>query len=333
MREEVVAYFKSLQDTICKGLEQADGSAKFSEDKWTREGGGGGRTRAIQTGNIIEKGGVNFSEVFGPAPEFLSKEPATFFATGVSLVIHPKSPMVPIIHMNVRYLETTPLPALPKGQPQVANEVQASALPSPPLGETGEGVAWFGGGIDLTPIYVDEDDAKYFHQTLKATCDRFHPSFYPEFKKWADDYFFIKHRNETRGIGGIFFDNITSPPTPLPLERGVTDDIGWGQLFEFVQAVGNVLLPIYTHLLRKNKDKPFGEKEKQWQLLRRGRYAEFNLVYDRGTKFGLETNGRAESILMSLPPQANWAYNFIPEKNSSEEKTLALLKKGIDWAK
>lgn len=305
MKAEIIEYFKSLQDTICKGLEQADGNAKFVEDKWTRDGGGGGRTRVIQNGNVIEKGGVNFSEVFGPAPKFLSKEPATFFASGVSLVIHPKSPMVPIIHMNVRYLEVTPA--------------------FPLKGETGKGAAWFGGGIDLTPIYIDEADAIYFHQTLKATCDRFHPSFYSEFKKWADDYFFIKHRNETRGIGGVFFDHVGQDEKQLKIPLG--------QFFEFVQAVGNVFLPIYTHLIRKNKDKSFGEKEKQWQLLRRGRYAEFNLVLDRGTKFGLETNGRTESILMSLPPQANWAYNFIPEKNSAEEKTLFLLKKGIDWAK
>ena len=299
MKEETVKYFKNLQDNLCKGLEQADGKAKFAEDNWTREGGGGGRSRVIQNGNVIEKGGVNFSEVFGNAPGFLSKEinsetPTTFFATGVSLVIHPQSPMVPIIHMNVRYLQL-------------------------------ETTAWFGGGIDLTPIYVDEADAIYFHQTLKTTCDRFHPSFYPEFKKWADDYFFIKHRNETRGIGGIFFDHMGREEKQLKIPLG--------QFFEFVQAVGNVFLPIYTHLLRKNKDKPFGDKEKNWQLLRRGRYAEFNLVYDRGTKFGLETGGRTESILMSLPPEARWVYNFIPEKNSAEEKTLLLLKKDIDWAK
>lgn len=326
MKEDIVAYFKTLQDTICKGLEQADGSAKFIEDKWEREEGGGGRTRVIQNGNILEKGGVNFSEVFGPAPEFLSKTPSTFFATGVSIVIHPKSPMVPIIHMNVRYIEVTPntpLPAPPKGGSAKASSPYAQ--PSPSLGEIREGVAWFGGGIDLTPIYVDESDALYFHQTLKATCDRFHPSFYPEFKKWADDYFFIKHRNETRGIGGIFFDHIGSEEKQLK--------IPFGQFFEFVQAVGNIFLPIYTHLTRKNKDKPFGEKEKQWQLLRRGRYAEFNLVYDRGTKFGLETNGRTESILMSLPPQANWIYNFVPEKNSEEEKTVSLLKKEVTWDK
>ncbi|MBI3500782.1 MAG: oxygen-dependent coproporphyrinogen oxidase [Bacteroidetes bacterium] len=298
MKAEAANYFRNLQDTICKGLEELDGSATFQEDVWTREGGGGGRTRVIQQGTVFEKGGVNFSEVFGNAPEFLSKEAGdnkakTFFATGVSLVIHPQSPMVPIIHMNVRYLQL----------------------------ETKE---WFGGGIDLTPIYIEEADANYFHQTLKATCSRFHPSFYPEFKKRADDYFFIPHRNETRGIGGIFFDHMGRDESQLKIPLG--------QFFEFVMAVGNIFLPIYMHLVRKNKDKPFAEKEKQWQLLRRGRYAEFNLVYDRGTKFGLETNGRTESILMSLPPEATWLYDFIPEKNSAEEKTSSLLKKGMEWA-
>ena len=294
MKEDVVSYFKSLQDSICNGLEQLDSLAKFKEDLWQREGGGGGRTRVIQNGNIFEKGGVNFSEVFGEAPEFLSKERTDFFASGVSLVIHPKSPMVPIIHMNVRYLQ---------------------------LGET----EWFGGGIDLTPIYIAEDDATYFHHTLKAVCDRFHPSFYPDFKKWADEYFFITHRNETRGVGGIFFDHVGRAEKELK--------ISLGQFFEFVMALGNTFLPVYTHLVRKNKDKPYGEKEKQWQLLRRGRYAEFNLVYDRGTKFGLETSGRTESILMSLPPQANWVYNFIPEKNSEEERTLSFLIKKMEWTK
>lgn len=322
MREEVVHYFKSLQDTICKGLEELDGSAKFQEDVWSREGGGGGRTRVIQNGNVFEKGGVNFSEVFGIAPEFLSKEPKNFFASGVSIVMHPQSPMVPIIHMNVRYLCLAP----------TLSEGEAAF---PPSGETGKGVEveWFGGGIDLTPIYVNEGDAKYFHQTLKTACDRFYPSFYPEFKKWADEYFFIKHRNETRGVGGIFFDNLSPNPSPTGEGRRGEAKISMGNLFEFVMAVGNTFLPVYTHLVRKHKDKPYGEKEKQWQLLRRGRYAEFNLVYDRGTKFGLETNGRTESILMSLPPQANWAYNFTPEKNSAEEKTLSLLKKGAEWSK
>lgn len=334
-KEDIVSYFKELQDTICQGLEQADGKAKFSEDKWERSGGGGGRSRIIQNGNVIEKGGVNFSEVFGVAPDFLSKElssdnapsqPSSFHATGVSIVIHPQNPMVPIIHMNVRYLEIAPLFVRQDGR-----------TPASSGGESGgsretDGERWFGGGIDLTPIYVNEEDAVYFHQALKSTCDKFHSSFYPEFKKWADDYFFIKHRNETRGIGGIFFDHL-SPLTCPPLEGDKGGGFHLDTIFEFVQAIGNIFLPIYIHLIEKNKNIPFGEKEKNWQLLRRGRYAEFNLVYDRGTKFGLETGGRSESILMSLPPEVKWVYNFMPEKNSPEEKTISLLTKGNEWAR
>lgn len=306
-KQEIVSYFKTLQDNICNGLEQADGRAKFLEDKWERNGGGGGRTRVIQNGNVIEKGGVNFSEVFGVAPEFLSKEAGskivkTFLASGVSIVIHPQSPMIPIIHMNVRYLEL---------------QGDDSNLPI---------TCWFGGGIDLTPIYINKKDAVFFHSALKASCDKFHLQFYSEFKKWADDYFFIKHRNETRGIGGIFFDHLNS--TSL---KSKNIEMSLEKIFEFVKEVGNTFLPAYSELIKKNKELPYGEKEKQWQLLRRGRYAEFNLVYDRGTKFGLETNGRSESILMSLPPQANWVYNFIPEKNSTEEQTQAFLKKEINW--
>jgi coproporphyrinogen III oxidase len=296
-KEEITEYFKTLQDTICKALEDADVGAKFIEDKWERKEGGGGRTRIIQNGNVIEKGGVAFSAVHGPIPEFLktelgtsNKELRTFYATGVSIVIHPKNPMIPIMHMNVRYFEMD------------------------------GNVKWFGGGIDLTPHYVDEADAKFFHQHLKIVCDKFSPTYYPEFKKLADDYFFIKHRNETRGIGGIFFDHLK--PTA---ERTAE------QLFDFVKDVGESFAPIYTHFMNKNKALTYEENEKQWQLLRRGRYVEFNLVYDRGTRFGLETNGRTESILMSLPQMASWSYNFIPVKGSKEERTLSFLKKGVDW--
>jgi coproporphyrinogen III oxidase len=307
MRQQVVNYFKSLQDTICTGLEQADGKATFAEDTWAREEGGGGRTRVIQDGNVLEKGGVNFSEVFGAAPAFLTKEAEhkhakSFVATGVSIVLHPKNPKVPIIHMNVRYLE-------------LLGEDENHPI-----------TYWFGGGIDLTPIYVDKEEAVFFHRALKNACDAFHINLYPEFKKWADDYFFIKHRNETRGIGGVFFDHLN---TPSMKKRNI--DSSANQLFDFVQAIGNTFLPTYTHIIKKNKRLPYTPQEKQWQLLRRGRYAEFNLVYDRGTKFGLETNGRTESILMSLPPQANWAYNFAPAVHSAEEQTTALLKKGIHW--
>jgi coproporphyrinogen III oxidase len=235
--------------------------------------------------------------VWGKTPEATLKtlglsggETPDFFATGVSIVMHPFNPMVPIIHMNVRYFEMS------------------------------NGVWWFGGGIDLTPHYVDEMDARHFHHELKKVCDKHNPAYYAEFKKWADDYFFIKHRNETRGVGGIFFDYLNA-------DKGLTKE----SAFEFIKSIGSAFAPIYTHFMKKNHGMPFSEKEKQWQFLRRGRYVEFNLVWDRGTKFGLETDGRTESILMSLPPQANWVYNFQPDKDSAEGKTISLLRKGIEW--
>ena len=296
-KEEIRDWFKGLQDRICKEIEGTDGKGKFITDTWTRPGGGGGTARVLTQGNIIEKGGVNFSKVFGPAPEAVLKslnlpvsESLNFFATGVSIVLHPWSPMVPIIHMNVRYFEMS------------------------------NGTYWFGGGIDLTPHYVVEEDARSFHRQLKAVCDRHHPSYYPDFKKWADDYFFIKHRNETRGIGGIFFDYLKAE-----------NDFSKEARFNFVQAVGDAFAPIYTAFMTHNSRLPFSEKEKHWQYIRRGRYVEFNLVWDRGTKFGLDTDGRTESILMSLPPQAQWEYNYKPEENSKEAHTQALLRKGIDW--
>ena len=296
-KKEIENYFRELQDKICKGLEQADGKSVFKEDLWQRAEGGGGRTRVIKEGNVIEKGGVNFSAVFGPCPEFLKKEigvalteKLNFVATGVSIVIHPVNPFVPIIHMNVRYFEA---------------------------GNT----SWFGGGIDLTPHYINEEDAKFFHNTLKQACDKHNATYYPEFKKWADEYFYIPHRNETRGIGGIFFDKLSA-------KEGTSLE----QVYAFVKSVGESFLQVYLPLIAKNKDKEYSEDNRQWQLLRRGRYAEFNLVYDRGTKFGLFTNGRTESILMSLPPFARWEYNAVPTAGSNEEKTLNLLKKGISWA-
>jgi coproporphyrinogen III oxidase len=248
---------------------------------------------------------VNFSAVHGKTPAFLKQEKehmltslssaktekeSTFYATGVSIVIHPKSPIVPIIHMNIRYFEMN------------------------------NGLRWLGGGIDLTPHYVNEVDAKFFHQTLKKVCDRHHKDYYTKFKTWADDYFFIKHRNETRGIGGIFFDRLNE-----------NDSLSFEKNLAFWKEVGETFAPLYVELMNKNKNLTYTEKEKQWQLLRRGRYTEFNLVYDKGTKFGLETNGRIESILMSLPPVASWIYDFKPQPGSKEEKTLSLLKKGIDW--
>ena len=282
----------SLQQKICSALEQEDGKGKFSEEKWTREGGGGGITRVFQHGNVIEKGGVNFSAVHGELPEnireVLKISEKGFYATGVSIVIHPGNPMMPIIHMNIRYFE-------------LAN-----------------GEFWFGGGIDLTPHYVNEEDAAWFHQQLKNTCDQFDDSYYPKFKKWADEYFFIKHRNETRGVGGIFFDRLNS---------GHEKE----KLFAFLMAVGETFVPVYTRFMKDKRDLTYTAKEKKWQFIRRGRYVEFNLVYDKGTKFGLDNDGRIESILMSLPEQAGWFYNHVPEAGSSEEKTQKLLRKGINW--
>lgn len=287
--------FMKIQDHICSKLELGDGKGTFHEDKWERAEGGGGRTRIFRNGKIIEKGGVAFSAVEGPTPDKildkLKLEKADFFATGVSIVIHPISPMVPIIHMNIRYFEMS------------------------------NGVRWFGGGIDLTPHYVDLEDAKYFHQEVKKTCDLHHPDYYPKFKKWADDYFFIKHRNETRGIGGIFFDRLES-----------NDPVEMKKIFEFVKSVGYLFPKVYRYFMAKNNALPYSEPEKKWQALRRGRYVEFNLVWDAGTKFGLDTNGRTESILMSMPPLANWEYMHQPKEGSPEAKTLEYLKKDIDWA-
>ena len=297
---EISEWFRGLQDRITTALEKADGYGKFREDIWEREGGGGGRSRIMEKGKVIEKGGVNYSAVFGKTPDFMRKQGGVdqllaenFFATGVSIVMHPVNPFVPIIHMNVRYFES------------------------------GDGSSWwFGGGIDLTPHYVIPDEAVFFHQSLKATCDRHNELYYPKFKTWADDYFYIQHRQEMRGIGGIFFDHLKE-------ENSKSDK---ASLWKFVQDVGDTFEPVYTSLMEKNKEKAYQETEKKWQRLRRGRYAEFNLVYDRGTRFGLETNGRTESILMSLPPIAEWIYDYHPEKESVEQKTLNQLKKGIDWA-
>jgi len=299
-KEEISAAYQLIQDEICAALEQVDGKATFEEEKWEREGGGGGRTRIIQNGNILEKGGVNFSAVHGQLPlgvkKALNVEHDEFFATGVSIVIHPNHPMVPIIHMNIRYFEM-------------------------PSEDSENPVRWFGGGIDLTPHYVFEDDAKFFHQNLKSVCDQFNHDFYARFKHWADDYFYIKHRNETRGIGGIFYDRLTA-----------SDTLTWESIFNFSQALGRSFIPTYTELVNRNRDKAYTEDHQNWQYQRRSRYTEFNLVYDAGTKFGLETNGRIESILMSLPPTAKWVYNYQAQPGSEEERTLGLLKKGINWA-
>jgi coproporphyrinogen III oxidase len=300
-KEQIAIDYQEIQDEICRSLENIDGKSKFEEEKWERDGGGGGRTRVIQNGNVFEKGGVNFSAVHGKLPATMQKalkvDRDDFFATGVSIVIHPNHPMVPIIHMNIRYFEM-PTSGGADEQP----------------------VRWFGGGIDVTPHYVIDDDARFFHGYLKSVCDRFNEDFYNRFKTWADDYFFIKHREETRGIGGIFYDRLIA-----------TDELSWETIFEFSKAVGRSFIPIYSELVNRNRNNSFTDAQQQWQYQRRSRYAEFNLVYDAGTKFGLETNGRIESILMSLPPTAKWLYNFQPEQGSDEERTLGLLKKGINW--
>lgn len=290
----IADWFKSLQDEICTNLEQIDGQSQFEEDEWKRPGGGGGRTRIIRNGSVIEKGGVNFSAVHGETPDqilnALKLEKSNFFASGVSIVLHPKNPWMPIIHMNIRFFEMD------------------------------NGKSWFGGGIDLTPHYVIEDDAKFFHTILKETCDNHDQAFYERFKKWADDYFFIKHRNETRGIGGIFFDRLDAE-----------SDIHRKKHWNFTKEVGQQFVKIYRELASKNADKSFSQNEEEWQKIRRGRYVEFNLVYDKGTKFGLDTNGRTESILMSLPPLASWEYEYAPDINSKEAQTLNYLIKGYDW--
>jgi coproporphyrinogen III oxidase len=293
-RDTVATWLRDFQRRLCEQLEEADGSATFQSDNWQHGSGGGGLSRVIQGGPVLEKGGVNFSAVWGEMSEQAAKvllmPNPNYFATGVSVVQHPRSPMVPIAHMNVRYFEA------------------------------GNGEAWFGGGIDLTPIYVDEAQARWFHEQLKQVCDAHNPAYYVRFKQWADDYFFLPHRQETRGVGGIFFDRLT-----------VDKDGTREELFAFIQAVGNVFGPTYTELLRQNRDLPFGPQQVQWHMLRRARYAEFNLAFDRGTRFGLETGGRTESILMSLPPRCEWHYDQQPAPGSEEAATLALLRKGVQW--
>jgi coproporphyrinogen III oxidase len=296
IRPEIETWLRDFQLRLCQQLETADaGPAHFLTDAWQREGGGGGRSKVLEHGRILEKGGVGFSAVWGQMSEAAARQlhmpdPA-FYATGVSVVLHPRSPRVPIIHMNVRYFEA------------------------------GNGEAWFGGGIDLTPIYVNEDQARRFHERLHTVCNRHNPAYYPKFTRWADDYFYLPHRQETRGVGGIFFDRLT-----------VGQDGSVEELFAFVQDVAKMFGPFYSELMAENHALPFTEREEAWQTLRRARYAEFNLAFDRGTRFGLETGGRTESILMSLPPRTGWAYNPAPPApGTPEATTLNWLRKGVDW--
>lgn len=297
-RSTIAGAFRDVQDAICTATEALDGRARFREDLWQRAGGGGGRTRVIAGGALIENGGVNFSEVHGPltpaASAALHIQADRFYATGVSIVLHGANPWVPTIHMNIRYFEAT------------SGDAPATC--------------WFGGGIDLTPMYVDEPAASAFHKGLKEVCDAWDPRYYPEQKRWADDYFFLPHRGETRGVGGIFYDRVV-PDATDPASK----------LFGYTCAVGHAFAGLHARAVEPFRDKPFGPHERDWQLLRRGRYVEFNLVHDRGTRFGLETGGRTESILMSLPADARWRYDHRPTPGSAEERTVSLLRKGIDW--
>lgn len=289
-KEAIASGFQDLQDLICSQLESLDGKAVFSEDLWARADGGGGRTRTLVKGDLLEKGGVAFSAVHGPVTPEMKKqlgiEGETFFATGVSIVLHPYNPHVPIIHMNVRYFQMD------------------------------EGVYWFGGGIDLTPHYVVPAQAEMFHASLKEICDKYSPDFYAKFKPWADEYFYIPHREETRGIGGIFYDHQSEQNTGLTQEK----------LYEFAIELGSSFATIYGQQAELGRDLSYTEDEIRWRNLRRGRYVEFNLVNDRGTKFGLHSGGRTESILMSLPANAEWEYGYQPMTGSREEETLTFLR-------
>jgi len=309
---------KHIQDSICTGLEVADGEGKFREDSWEREEGGGGRSRVMREGNVLEQGGVNFSEVWGTQlpPSIITQRPEAaghgFFATGTSLVLHPRNPYVPTVHLNYRYFEAGP-------------------------------VWWFGGGIDLTPYYPFAEDAVHFHTTLKNACDNHHPEYYPTFKRWCDEYFHLKHRGESRGIGGIFFDyqdshgklyggsNSCGEAAAYSNSLGATVPRTWEELFSFVQTCGDAFLDAYVPIVERRKTMEYGDRERQFQLYRRGRYVEFNLVYDRGTIFGLQTQGRTESILMSLPPLVRWEYCYEPEPGSHEAELYNTYLKPQDW--
>jgi coproporphyrinogen III oxidase len=299
MREQFYNYIQELQDRICAGLEAVDGKARFQEDLWERPEGGGGRTRVIENGSVFEKGGVNISAVHGKLPEsmqaYLKVEDADFFACGLSLVIHPVNPMVPTTHANWRYFE------LYDNNGNITK-------------------SWFGGGQDLTPYYLFEEDARHFHQVCKTACDKHSEEFYPTYKKRCDDYFWNTHRNEARGVGGLFFDYLTP-----------TDDFSSQDWYNFVTEVGDSFLEAYVPIVNKRKDLEYTSEQRDWQEIRRGRYVEFNLVHDKGTLFGLRTNGRIESILMSLPSHVQWKYNHHPEPGSKEAQLIEVLEHPKEW--
>lgn len=299
MKEQFVKYIHQLQDRITATLESIDGKAMFQEDIWKRPEGGGGRTRVIENGNIFEKGGVNISEVHGTLPdtmqEYFGVKDANFFACGLSLVLHPVNPMVPTVHANWRYFE------MYNAQGELVDQ-------------------WFGGGQDLTPYYLFNEDAKHFHQTCKNACDAHGSDFYSEYKKRCDDYFYNTHRGEGRGVGGLFFDYLKA-----------TDQMSMQDWYNFVTEVGDSFPEAYIPIVERRKDIEFTEAQRNWQEIRRGRYVEFNLVHDKGTLFGLKTNGRIESILMSLPPKVQWVYDHHPEAGSEEERLLNVLKNPKNW--
>lgn len=290
MKEKARQFFELLQDVLCARFEALDAGARFREDRWEHPAGGGGKTRILVNGNIFEKGGINFSAVSSALSDRLAArmkvEPQEMFATGISLVLHPADPFVPAVHMNLRYIELE------------------------------HGDRWFGGGVDLSPCYLILEDARHFHAVLKAACDRHDPEYYPRFKQWCDEYFFLPHRSESRGIGGIFFDYLRRDPAATML---------------FVRDVGMTFPGAYQPIVEMRSAMPWTPEQKRWQLLRRGRYAEFNLLFDRGTLFGLETGGRAESILMSLPPEVLWAYNVTPSPGSPEEQLVKFLQHPQSW--
>ena len=299
MKDKFYKYIEKLQDEITSKLESVDGTAKFSQDIWKRKEGGGGRTRVIEHGSVFEKGGVNISAVHGDLPEtmqnYFNVQDCDFFACGLSLVLHPKNPMVPTVHANFRYFE------MYNRQGKVIDQ-------------------WFGGGQDLTPYYLFDEDVTHFHNVSKQACDPFGDELYNDYKSNCDRYFWNAHRDEARGVGGLFFDYLK------PTSKRSLEDI-----YDFVTHVGDSFLEAYVPIVEKRKGLKFSKEQRNWQEIRRGRYVEFNLVHDKGTLFGLKTNGRIESILMSLPPHVQWQYNYYPEAGSEEDKLLKVLQHPIEW--
>jgi coproporphyrinogen III oxidase len=299
MKDQFYTYIQNLQETITKALEKEDGGASFKEDIWKRKEGGGGRSRIIENGATIEKGGVNISAVHGPLPDsmqaYFNVGEVDFFACGLSIVIHPKNPMAPTVHANCRYFEMY--------------DTNKNSVDQ-----------WFGGGLDLTPYYLFNEDSRHFHEQCKKACDLHHPDFYNTFKEKCDTYFYNKHREEARGVGGLFFDYLKANETFTIKDR-----------YDFTTTIGNSFIEAYIPILNKRKNLDFTPENRTWQEIRRGRYVEFNLVHDKGTLFGLKTNGRMESILMSLPPTVQWRYDYHPKQGSKEEELLNILKNPKNW--